>query len=70
MITRLLRTHKRLDGQLAASRKELAESVDCSSAENGANSVDEVVGQIGLVLVIVLGGVVAMNLLLIALHIQ
>lgn len=39
------------------------------TGENNTNSVDEIIGEMGLVLVVVLGIVLAINLLLTSLHI-
>jgi len=43
---------------------------DFQSAERNANSADEVIGEIGLLLVVILGIVVALNLVLTSLHIS
>ena len=41
-----------------------------SGSEKNANSADEVIGEMGLVLVVILGIVVAINLALTSLHIS
>lgn len=41
-----------------------------STGEENANSADEVIGEMGLVLVVILGIVVALNLMLTSLHIS
>lgn len=64
------RGRTRYEGRAESWFEGLEEPKDRSFPDNGANSVDDVVGQIGLVLVIILGGVFAINLVLIALHIQ
>jgi hypothetical protein len=43
---------------------------DFPSAEKNANSSDEVIGEIGLVLIVILGIVVVVNIVLVALHIS
>jgi hypothetical protein len=43
---------------------------DVQPADQNANSFEEVIGEIGLVLVVILGIVVAVNMVLVALHIS
>jgi hypothetical protein len=62
---------RRKPEETAASWCEgLPERIDDNSTLRDENTVDDVVGEIGLVLVVILGGVFAINLVLVALHIQ
>ena len=64
------RGQKKHEGRQASWYEHLHAPVDGSFPETDANSTDDVVGRIGLVLVVILAGVFAINLFLIALHVQ
>lgn len=57
-------------GELTPRYRSDAQQDQSDSAHSSSNSPEEVFGEIGLVLVIVLGVVLAINMVLVALHVS